>query len=362
MKITDNPFKFGSVVEGDFFTDRENDIRKSLEVIHSGNHLVLISPRRYGKTSLINKAVKQTGRPVVMLNLQLITSNTDLASEILKRVFKAYPMEKVRQLLKNFRFIPVLSLNPLSNGVDLSFAPSAPPKPILEDVLTLIEELGKKGKKPIVVLDEFQEIRSIDKNLDKILRSVIQTHSHVNYIFMGSQESLMRTIFEHKKSPFYHFGVLQTLSVIPHKDFMNFLIKGFSLLDKKKTESISAAILAFTRCHPYYTQQLAFHYFNSYKSYSDITIDKVAEMIIQQHDIDFERLWMSLNLTDRKLILQLISASKNEGYIKETSIPASTRYSVYKKLLAIGFLFQDERGYNVEDPFFASWVWKRRMQ
>ncbi len=361
MKNTENPFKFGSIVEGAFFTDREDDIKKSLEVINSSNHLVLISPRRYGKSSMIHKAVKLSGRPSITVNLQLVTSANDLAAEILKRVFKAYPFEKVKQLIRKFRFIPTISLNPLTNNVDLSFTPAASPKPVLEDVLMLIEGLGKKGHKPIVVLDEFQEIRTIDKNLDKILRSVIQTQNRVNYIFMGSQESLMREIFEQKKSPFYHIGSLQTLEVIPHKDFMSFLKKGFSFLDKKNAPALAEKILEFTQCHPYYTQQLAFHFFNAYKNNTGTTIEEVAETITRQHDIDFERLWMSLNLTDRKLILELLSVAKGGGYTRDAAIPTSTRYSVYKKLLASGFLIQNRQGYAVEDPFFARWVWTRRQ-
>lgn len=361
MKYTENPFKFGSIVEGAFFTDRETDIKKSLEVLNSSNHLVLISPRRFGKTSMILKAVKQTQRPAVILNLQLVTSATDLASELLKRVFKVYPFEKVKQMLRNFRVIPTISLNPITNGVELSFAPSAAPKPIIEDVLMLIEGLAKKGKKPIVVLDEFQEIRSIEKNLDKILRTIIQAQSRINYVFMGSQESLMREIFEHKKSPFYHIGVLQTLEVIPYNDFLNFLKKGFRLLNKTDAPAISEKILLFTKCHPYYTQQLAFHFFNGYKDKPGISIEEVAEMITRQHDIDFERLWMSLNLTDRKLLVELISISKEEGFSRDAGIPTSTRYSVYKKLSANGFLIQGRQGYAMEDPFFARWIWMRRQ-
>lgn len=361
MKNTENPFKFGSIVEDAFFTDREDDIKKSLEVINSSNHLVLISPRRFGKSSMIHKAVKLSGRPFISLNLQLVTSANDLAAEILKRVFKAYPFEKVKQLIRDFRFVPTISLNPFTNNVELSFAPAASPKPVLEDVLMLIEKLGKKGKKPIVVLDEFQEIRTIDKNLDKILRSVIETQNRVNYVFMGSQESLMREIFEQKKSPFYHIGSLQTLEVIPHKDFADFLKKGFSLLDKKNAPVLAEKILAFTKCHPYYTQQLAFHFFNAYKNNSGTTLEAVTEMITRQHDIDFERLWMTLNLTDRKLILELISVSQGADRVRDTAIPTSTRYSVYKKLLTAGFLVQNRQGYAVEDPFFARWIWMRRQ-
>lgn len=362
MNYTYNPFKFGSIVDGNFFTDREADIQKSLEVVGSENHLVLISPRRYGKTSMIYKVVRLSGRPAIILNLQLVTSANDLAAELLKRVFKIYPFEKVRQLIRRFRIIPVLSLNPVTNNVEISFTPYAASKPVLEDVLMLIENLSKKDKKIIVVLDEFQEIKNIDKNLDKILRSVIQTQTMINYIFMGSRESLMREIFEVKKSPFYHIGALQTLEVIPHDNFMSFLKKGFGRLSKKNAAAISEKILEFTQCHPYYTQQLAFHFYNAYKYNTKTSIQEVAEMIIQQHDIDFERLWMSLNLTDRKLILDLISKSRAHNYSRDNSIPMSTRYSVYKKLLGIGFLIQNSNGYAVEDPFFAFWIWKRRHQ
>lgn len=80
---------------------------------------------------------------------------------------------------------------------------------LLEDVFTLIDKLGMKNphKKPIVVLDEFQEIRTLDKNLDKKLRSILQTYNHANYIFLGSQESMMQEIFEKKEIPFLSFWI-----------------------------------------------------------------------------------------------------------------------------------------------------------
>ena len=355
-----NPFKFGTVVEEHFFTDREEDLKKVLEVINSNNHLILISPRRYGKTSLINKAVKQTGRPDIILNLQLITSATDLAAELLKRLFKIYPQEKVKQQIKHFRFIPTLSVNPVTDTFDIAFMPTVSFKPILEDVFQLIEQLGKRGKRPIIVLDEFQEIQKIDKNLDRILRAIIQMQNNVNYVFMGSQESLMREIFERKKSPFYHFGALQTLDVIPEKDFHSFLEQRFAMQVKHKSNIIAQKILLFTRCHPYYTQQLAFHYWNALQQDQHIALDEVIKSITLQHDIDFGRLWTTLNLTDRKLILELARKTQNSAVKKDLTIPTSTRYSSYKRLLTAGFLIDTPTGYQVEDPFFAKWLLEKR--
>jgi hypothetical protein len=230
----------------------------------------------------------------------------------------------------------------------------------LEDVFTLIETLGKKGKKPIVVFDEFQEIREIDKSLDKQLRSIIQFHQCVNYVFMGSQESLMREIFERKKSPFYHFGTLQTLDVIPYSDFEEFLKTGFSLLHKKTASSIAKSILSLSRQHPYYTQMLAFHYFNALLREKNATIPEIFQSIVREHDLDYERLWMGLNRKDRELILELIYAEKGLLKSKNKNIPTSTRYSAYKRLLQKGFLIQTKEGYRVEDPFFVSWIFNER--
>ena len=356
----DNPFKYGSIVEGDFFTDRTADLAKAIQIIESANHLILISPRRYGKTSLIHKALSSLNRPTISLNLQLVTSSSDFAVELLKRVLSIYPLEKIKQFLKNFRIVPTISINPLSNTVEIGFSSNAAAKPILEDVFALIETLGKKGKKPIVVFDEFQEIRSIDKFLDKQLRSIIQVHQCVNYVFMGSQESLMQEIFERKKSPFYHFGTLQTLDVIPYSDFEEFLKAGFSLLHKRKATAIAKNILLLTRQHPYYTQMLAFHYFNALLREKKSTMQDVFLSIVREHDIDYERLWMNLNRKDRELILELIYIEKGLRDGRNSRIPTSTRYSAYKKMLQNGYLIQTKEGYRVEDPFFASWIFDKR--
>jgi len=355
-----NPFKYGSVVEGGFFTDRTEDLVKAIQIIESSNHLILISPRRYGKTSLINKAVSTLNRPTISLNLQLVTSPSDFATELLKRVLAVYRLEKIKQFLKNFRIAPTISINPQSNTLDVSFSPTATAKPILEDVFTLIETLGKKDKKPIVILDEFQEIKYIEKSLDKQLRSIIQLHQCVNYVFMGSQESLMREIFERKKSPFYHFGTLQTLDVIPYSDFEEFLKTGFSQINKKTASSIAKNILSLSKQHPYYTQMLAFHYFNALLRNKQSTMQEVFLSIVHEHDIDYERLWISLNRKDRELILELIYIEKGLREGKNNQIPTSTRYSAYKRLLQNGFLIQTKEGYRVEDPFFAAWIFDKR--
>lgn len=359
-----NPFKFGTVVEDSFFTDRKDELIKVQQILASENHLILISPRRFGKTSLIHKATKDIGRPIISLDLQLITGVPDFAAQLLKRVFKAYPLEKVKHLITHFRIIPTLSLNPITNVFEVSFHPVNDNFVLLEDVFQLIENIGKKGKKPIVILDEFQEIKSLDKNLDKQLRSVLQNHKYVNYVFLGSFESMMKDIFEKKKSPFYHFGVLLFLEKIPYPDFFEFLKKGFGLIIPT-SDVLAKEILTFTNCHPYYTQQLAFQVWTliEREGFTDLIVNTSIEELVLMHDMDYERLWNTLNQTDKKILIGVMRETPSpfkEEFNQKVSVSAtSTVFSALKRLVEQGYLIKRNK-YEIDDPFFKQWINNRR--
>ena len=358
-----NPFKFGSVVSEDYFTNREDEHEKLSQIIASANHVILISPRRFGKTSLVSKVVADTGRPVLWLDLQVLTNTDDFASQLLKQLFKKYPFEKLKFMLRNFRVVPTLSLDPATNNVEVSFQPHVNSFTHLEDVLNMIEKLGEEKKRPIVVFDEFQDLLLLDKSLDKRLRSVIQFHKNINYIFFGSSETLMKKIFEKKKSPFYHFGQLFTLKKISYADFLSFLKTRFA----KKTDhavEISEKILNFSQCHPHYTQQLAFHVWMALERrvYSEDIVNETIETIIMLHDNDFERLWNTFNNTDKKVMIELAFEQSNllsAPVLYKNASASSTVFSALKRLTEKGMLIKTEK-YEIDDPFFKKWIVKRR--
>ena len=178
-----NPFKFGTIVESSFFTDRRIELQQIKSVLNSENHLILISPRRFGKTSLVVKALQESERKHIMLNLQSVVSVEDFASRLLKEVFKIYKFEKLKYMIKNFRVVPTLSINPMTDGVDVAIQPMVDSRVMIEDVFSLLQMLATEDDRLIVVFDEFQEIKSIDKNLDRLLRSIIQLHKNINYLF-----------------------------------------------------------------------------------------------------------------------------------------------------------------------------------
>ena len=102
----ENPFKFGSLVDAPYFTDRVKELDYIVQFLKSENHLVLMSPRRFGKSSLVKKAVAQTQRPYLWLNMQAVLSKEDFAAKLLKELLNQFKLEKIKHYLRNFRIIP----------------------------------------------------------------------------------------------------------------------------------------------------------------------------------------------------------------------------------------------------------------
>ncbi len=349
-----NPFKFGTLVDGEFFTDRISELEDIQRTLESENHLVLISPRRFGKSSLVTKAVKASGRPSISLNMQNMLSIEDFASKILRELFHLYPLERIKHLMTHFRIVPTVSTNPITNGIDVSFQPVVNGVILLEDAMALLEKVSTENKKLIVVFDEFQDIMNIRKGLDKQLRSIMQEQQHLNYILLGSQESMMTEIFERKKSPFYHFGKLMHLNKIPYEDFRTYVSERLPLENGEALSTIVDEILSFTGLHPYYTQQLSAQIWEmmTYDRIFEDVFHKAVNAIIQAHDLDFERLWLNFNRTDRFVMLTL---SKNMNPLQNRFVATSTTFSAIKRLMKAGYVIRLE-DYEIEDPFFKTWI------
>lgn len=360
-----NPFKFGTIVDGQYFTDREDEIAKITSYIKGENHLILISPRRFGKTSLIRKVVNDSGRRYVYLDLQLVISTEDLASQLLKRIYRIFPVQKLKRYIKSFRLIPSVIMNPVTGETEISFKPGSADLTPLEDVLNMIEKLGTENKKMVVVLDEFQDIFRINPGLDRMLRSVMQNQKNVTYIFMGSSESMIRNIFERKDFPFYRFGSLTTLPKISAEKFALFLEERFAKITNQE-KLLSETILKITDCHPYYTQQLAFTVWELLirSGKNPDVVEIASNEIVQSHDNDYERLWNSLNRTDMSILTGMAGSSlsplSDEFSRLNGTGAVSTVFSTLLRLAQRGILIKEASVYNMDDPFFKRWIIMRR--
>ena len=349
----ENPFKFGTIVEAEYFTDRIDEVAYIRHFVESANHLILISPRRFGKSSVVAKALKQSGRKSITVNLQQVTSVADLSAKLLREFFKIHPIERIRHLISHFRIIPTLTTNPMTGLMDVSFQPGVDASILLEDVMELIEKSHSQEDRIIVVLDEFQEILDLAPRLDKKLRAIMQKQEHINYILLGSQESMMTDIFEKKKSPFYHFGEMMRLGKLPREDFHRYLSERLKSRFSENCEELANRILDYTACHPYYSQQLAANVWtvSVLQPENENALETAIDHIVVSHGLDYERLWMNFNRTN-KWILQ--SLARNSA-LQTGEYPTSTVYSALKRLQKEGYVIYTDH-YEIEDPFFKEWI------
>lgn len=352
----ENPFKFGSIVENEFFTDRVKEVAYICQFLNSRNHLILISPRRFGKSSVVLKAVKQAERPYIRLNLQGVTSISDFAAKLLREIYNTHPWEKLKHQVMNFRIVPTISTNQVTGAIEIGFQPTQDQRILLEDVMALMENAHTEKERLVVILDEFQEIRAISPLLEKTLRSIMQEQKHINYILLGSQESMMTDIFENVKSPFYHFGGLMRLQKLPRAEFEEFLQTRFEPIFHEASKELADKVLDYTDCHPYYSQQLAFHIWQigMLQPAKQDVFQAAIDEIITTHDLDYERIWMNFNRTDM-WVLQRLAAHEE---LQTGEYRTSTIYSALKRLQQAGHVIYTDR-YEIEDPLFRAWLLSR---
>ena len=210
------PFIFGVATSGDNFTDRKRETERLLLNFTHGINTILISPRRWGKTSLVNKVcslAQSDNLKIVYLDIFSCRSESDFydayATAVLRQTSSKFEewVEHARQFLS--RISPKISLGP-DPMTDFSISLDMTPKSTdFEEILQLPEKIAqKKGFNIVVCIDEFQQIAEFkdSKTFQKRLRTVWQMQKSVSYCLFGSKKHLMNELFENRSFPFYKFG------------------------------------------------------------------------------------------------------------------------------------------------------------
>ena len=264
----ENPFIYGVATFGKWFTDREEDAKRlSMNFIH-GINTILISPRRWGKTSLVLKIAKQISNKnlkVVNLDIFHCRSGEDFyrifANEIIRQTSSKWEewSENARQFLS--ALTPIISIgNDPANDFNVSFSISKKSN-LNEEVLNLPLKIAiKKGIRIVVCIDEFQQIAEFpdQKNFQKKLRSVWQLQAqHVSYCLYGSKKHLMYTLFSNQSMPFYKFGDIHFLQKITADYWIPFIQRRFEETGKSIQADLAAKICETVENHSSYVQQLS---------------------------------------------------------------------------------------------------------
>ncbi|MBU2575141.1 MAG: hypothetical protein KKH28_13800, partial [Elusimicrobia bacterium] len=120
-----NPFRFGAIVEGEYFTNRRQEMKELVSDIESGQNVVLISPRRFGKSSMVNKALAGMNIKSIRLDLEIISDEVDLANAYVKKALALSPFEKLKTYIKTLKIQPAMEYNPATGDINVSFSPDS---------------------------------------------------------------------------------------------------------------------------------------------------------------------------------------------------------------------------------------------
>lgn len=262
-------FVYGMSVGGDNFTDRIEETKRIKLDFENGINVILISPRRMGKTSLIKKVISEMDSPeikVVYMDIYDCRSEYDFYNRFAETMMKSTgnQLEQVMENIKRFlvRVSPKLSFSPEPNS-EFSVSLGITPKEYFpEEILELPERIAKEqGVRIVVCIDEFQQIGEFADSLtvQKRLRGVWQHHQHVSYCFFGSKKHLMENIFQSRRMPFYQFGEMLHLKCIPTEYWVPFICSRFEKYSKKISEEYAARICHTVKNYSSYVQQLAWN-------------------------------------------------------------------------------------------------------
>lgn len=266
-KNMEAPFVFGVRVEGDAFTDRREETERLKANFTYGVNTILISPRRMGKTSLVDKVCSLVGNDdikIAHIDAFGCRSENDFINAFATAVVRATSnkweewMENAKVFLS--RFVPKVSFgqDPL-NDFSLSLEYNAGNQ-TTEEVLRLPEVIAlSKGYRIVVCIDEFQQIGDFPDSLtfQKKLRSIWQLQSHVSYCLYGSKKHMMEQMFQNQSFPFYRFGDFFYLNKISEADWVEYICQRFEATGKHIPEELAREICQVTDRYSSYVQQLA---------------------------------------------------------------------------------------------------------
>jgi uncharacterized protein len=368
-----NPFSLGIVGKGDF-CDRDQEMEDLLRHARNGDNTVLISPRRYGKSSLITQVLERLGKEgftTVYVDLFPITSEQDFISRFSTGIFKgigkgADPRTvggKVRNLFK--KMIPSIDVTPDGYSFSLKFDRTIEPGLLLDDLLEGLYTYAKKKKfKTCIALDEFQEITELpeSKKIEGILRSHIQIHRDIAYFFVGSRRRILNDMFSNKSRAFYKSAFSYVLKEIPEGDFSFYIVKKFKDTGKTCTQGAALELYESVRGYPYYVQKLASIAWDlTTKQCTNDVIKSASRILLRTETTEFEGIWSGLTLIQKSLLKAIAQEPTISPYAR--NFLERHRLSIGGTQKAMSILLSrdlierdDENRYRLTDPMMGMWL------
>ena len=366
-------FLYGSTVSNKSFIDRENDYKKLYSNLTSGINTMLISPRRWGKSSLVEKVINDIDTKqykTVVIDLFSVSDEAEFLEKFAQEIIKA-SSNKFEDWIKNTRIFFKNIVPKISLGLDpftdfsISFELSELTKH-KDEILNLAEAIAnKKNINFIIALDEFQNIANFNnfENLEKKMRAVWQRQKKVTYCMFGSKRHVMLDIFNNPSKPFYRFGDIMLLQKIETKHWVKFIMKSFSETKKSISKENTTHIVNLMQNHSWYVQQLSHYTWNKTTNKASVEIINLAlEELINANTPLFQKEVEAISTTQLHLLKAILkqetkytSASVMQKYKLGTPRNVSKNLKILQQKDIIDY---NENKYSFLDPVFEIWFKK----
>ncbi len=366
-----NPYHYGTPVTGEQFTGRQRELRAVVSRMRNGINVVVVSPRRYGKTSLLTRAAEvldRSGAAVVHVNVLRCRDQRVFAAHLLNAVYrvKGGRWHRLRQAVPEFvrRFRVTPSVSFAGDRPTFSFDASlstADADAVIADVYAVLAELGEK-KPAVLVLDEFQAVVDLGKHLPALFKALADEHPSVSLVLAGSKRHLMERLVVAADAPLFGMAEHVALDVLPEDVMTAFLVQRAAGGGKTFPPSVAALVVQLAGPVPNDIQHLAYEVFDVARR--TITAADVHEglRLAVEHEASLHAdRFEALSPGQRRVAAQLALAPSAQPLAAEfvRAVRLANSSSVRKALDA---LMHDElvvvrNGcYRVANPFFAAWL------
>ena len=371
----DNPFIYGEIVPGDAFADREAELERLVTDLGGGQKVFLISPRRYGKSSLVHRALSTLSRHGA-LTVNLTVSSYSSYVAFLEGYAKALATVETKwQRAKTWLTEAITSTRPelrydTSGGFSVAFPGVRTAREVnrlANEIFDLPGRLATARKRTVVVaLDEFQAVEGFDGGeVEHALRAAAQQQRSVGYVFAGSEPSLMEKMIGPRR-PFYKAGPVMRLEKIPAAVFAEFISSRFARSGIRADPDLGAAIVDLGGNLPYDVQRLAHETWDDVKAAGGRKagleqLHATLTRLLAEQDTLFEAVWQRLTLAQRAVLRAAVLESGRELLSADVRArhrlggPSSIQASL-AALMKQDVLLKEGPQYIVVDSLLREWI------
>ena len=374
--MKNNPFILTPMIPEEYFCDREEETRRLVTTVTNQSNIVLISPRRVGKTGLINHCFEQPEIKdefiTISIDILHTTSFGELILELGNAVFKNVAKRSDRMLAKFTAALRSLrasfGYDPL-NGTptfDIKLGQVSTPDYTLDEILGYLEEADKPC---IVAIDEFQQITNYpEKNIEALLRGRIQRLRNTFFIFAGSERRIMNDMFFSSKRPFYQSDSLMQLEPIKIENYIAFVKHHFEANNKLINDETIINIYNQWQGITMYMHRILHDAFIIVQEGEECTmqvIEDVTNTYISQNEKRLQEILAFISPQQKELLYAIARegvATKltSAAFVKRNQLKsASAVQSAVKRLLEYDIITQKGHEFSISDPLLSIWLRNR---